>query len=408
MGSLKHSMIHHLSLDGVIKHMDLGDTDSESNVSSLDTSDASSVCSDNDEWLQRVSNKYGGGYRQGPLPAPSLPKDDSGRQYPTRVRASPVRIQPSPSGVAQDCVSPGENFAAVVDPNLSDVSVTSTIDIETETTSGSESGLNLSLGTTLASFVCIAVLCIRHVLGGEQLIHFLPSTHVEPNKEPHSSADRLAASLYLGDHLVVPVNNTASEDGTVIRTYIFNLGTHEYDMIPTAHQVSEILDRQTIRWFSQGQINSDSLFGYSEIGVLTDALNEAFSGANHHNLIADVGHLLIASGSNSLFASREAQVRTLLSMCASNDAVGSDRSLPAVESEHSLPNVESDHSLPAVESDHSLPAVESDHSLPAVESDRSLPDLISASSDNELALDHHQDATVESDSALALDVIPRL
>ena len=65
--------IHRLSLDGAMQHMDLGDTDSESNVSSLEASDTSSVCSDNDEWLQRVSNKYGGGYLQGPLPAPSPP-----------------------------------------------------------------------------------------------------------------------------------------------------------------------------------------------------------------------------------------------------------------------------------------------------------------------------------------------
>ena len=143
--------IHRLSLDGAMQHMDLGDTDSESNVSSLEASDTSSVCSDNDEWLQRVSNKYGGGYLQGPLPAPSPPINDSGRQYPTRVRASPVRFQPSPSGVAQDCVSPGEYFAAVVDPNLSDVSVTSTTETETESTSGSESGLNLSFGAALAS-----------------------------------------------------------------------------------------------------------------------------------------------------------------------------------------------------------------------------------------------------------------
>ena len=159
--------------------------------------------------------------------------------------------------MAQDSVSPGEYFAAVVDPDLSDVSVTSTTEAETGSTSGSESGLNLSFGAALASFVCLAVLCLGHVLGDEQLIHFLPSTQVEPNEEPHAAADRLAASLYLSDHLVVPVNNTALADGTVIRTYVLNLGTREYDMIPTAQQVSELLDSQTIRWFSQDQVNSD-------------------------------------------------------------------------------------------------------------------------------------------------------
>ena len=270
-------------------------TPSSSNVSSPEASDSSSVCSDHDEWLQRVSNKYGGGYLQGPLPAPSPPINDSGRQYPTRVRASPTRFQPSPTGVAQDSVSPGEYFAAVDDPDLSDVSITSTTEAETGSTSGSENGLNLSFGAALANFVCLAVLSLGHVLGDEQLIHFLPSTQVEPNEEPHAAAERLAASLYLGDHLVVPVNNTALADGTVIRTYALNLGSREYDMIPTVQQISELLDRRTIRWSSQDQINSVSVFEYSEIGPLTDALNEAFSEATHQNLIAGVGQLSIAS-----------------------------------------------------------------------------------------------------------------
>ena len=141
--------------------------------------------------------------------------------------------------------------------------------------------------------MCLAVLCLGHVLGDEQLIHFLPSTHVEPNEEPHAAADRLAASLYLNDHLVVPVNNTELADGTVIRTYVLNLGTREYDMIPTAQQVSELLDSQTIRWFSQDQVNSDAVFGYHEVGPLTDALNEAFCEATHQNLIAGIGQMSI-------------------------------------------------------------------------------------------------------------------
>ena len=147
--------------------------------------------------------------------------------------------------MAQDCVSPGEYFSAVVDPNLSDVSIASTDDADNESTSDSENSLNTSFGASLASIVCTAVLCLGHVLGDEQLIHFLPSTQVEPNEEPHAAADRLAASLYLNDHLVVPVNNTALADGTVIRTYVINLGTREYDMIPAAQQVSELLDSQT-------------------------------------------------------------------------------------------------------------------------------------------------------------------
>ena len=115
--------IHRLSLDGAMKHMDLGDTDSESNVSSTEASDTSSVCNDNDTCLQHVSNTYGGWYLQGSFPAPTPQINNSGQQYPTRVRTSLIRFQPSPSGMAQDCVSPGEYFAAVVDPNLSDMSV---------------------------------------------------------------------------------------------------------------------------------------------------------------------------------------------------------------------------------------------------------------------------------------------
>ena len=325
--------ISRLSLDGAMTHMSIGDTDSESNVSSLESSDTSSDCSDNAEWLQRVSNKYGGGYLEGPLPAPSLPENDSGRQLPTRARASPVRFQPSPSGMAQDCVSPGEYFAAVVDPNLSDASVMSAAETETESTSGSESGLNLSFGAALASIVCLAILCLGHVVGDEQLIHFLPSTQVEPNEEPHSAADRLAASLYLGDHLVVPVNNTALEDGTVIRTYALNLGTREYDMIPTAQQISELLDSRTVRWVSQDHVNTG-------IGPLTDALNEAFSEATHQNLINGVGHLSIVSDSTSLF--REAQAQTLLSMCANEANDESDSSLPELISVDEVSSESSD------------------------------------------------------------------
>ena len=76
----------------------------------------------------------------------------------------------------------GEHFAAVVDPNLSDVSVTSTTETETESASGSESGLDLSFGAALASFVCLAVLCLGHVLGDEQLIHFYQVPKSSPTK----------------------------------------------------------------------------------------------------------------------------------------------------------------------------------------------------------------------------------
>ena len=84
--------------------------------------------------------------------------------------------------MAQDCVSPGEYFAAVVDPNLSDASVISAAETETESTSGSESGLNLSFGAALASCVCLAVLCLGHVLGDEQLIHFYQVPKSSPTK----------------------------------------------------------------------------------------------------------------------------------------------------------------------------------------------------------------------------------
>ena len=156
--------------------------------------------------------------------------------------------------------------------------------------------------------------------------HFLPSTQVEPNEEPHAAADRLAASLYLSDHLVVPVSNTALADGTVIRTYVINLGTREYDMIPTAQQVSELLDSQTIRWLSQDQVNSDSVFGYHEVGPLTDALNEAPSKATRQNLIAGVGQLSIAHPASSpLFREVQAlSTQTLLSVCANTPGDESD------------------------------------------------------------------------------------
>ena len=95
----------------------------------------------------------------------------------------------------------------------------------------------------------------------------------------------------------VPINNTALEDGTVIRTYALNLGSREYNLQPILQQVRELMDRQSIRWYSQTQVNADSLFGSSEIGPLTDVLNEAFAEVTHQNLITGVGHMSIASNS---------------------------------------------------------------------------------------------------------------
>ena len=330
--------IHRLSQDGAMAHMDLGDTDdSESALSSQDTSE-SSACSDSDtEWLRRVSQKYGA--LQGPLPAPSA-AENSGNRYPTRARANPVRFQPSPSGLVQDCVSPGEYFSAVVDPNLSDVSIASTDDADNESTSDSENSLNTSFGASLASIVCIAVLCLGHVLGDEQLTYFLPHAQVGPNEDPHAAADRLAASLYLSDHLIVPINNTALEDGTVIRTYALNLGSREYDLQPILQQVRELMDRQSIIWYSQTQVNADSLFGYSEIGPLTDVLNEAFAEVTHQNLITGVGHMSIASNS-------------LLSVCSSDNVAYSDSSTPSLHPISDSDSQSTHSSLPVLEAaDH--------------------------------------------------------
>jgi hypothetical protein len=101
-------------------------------------------------------------------------------------------------------------------------------------------------------------------------------------------------------------------------------------MIPTAQQVSELLDSQTIRWFSQDQVNSDAMFGYHEVGPLTDALNEAFCEATHQNLIAGIGQMSVTHPTSSpLF--REVQAlatQTLLSMCAITHGDESDGSLP--------------------------------------------------------------------------------